>query len=79
MQFVYFYPRHASDHSRFNCSGGSRKTIHKRSEDGSVTEDEKILNLGLLRGKDKMTHLRVIENSLRNEGYITIPEFKEDD
>lgn len=40
---------------------------------------KKVFNLGLLRGKDKMTYIRVIANSLRNEGYITIPESKEED
>ncbi|RMX59091.1 hypothetical protein pdam_00009805, partial [Pocillopora damicornis] len=32
---------HDRDHSRFNCNDGSRKTILKRSEDRSITEDEK--------------------------------------
>ena len=40
---------------------------------------KKVFNLSLLRGKDKMTHIRAIANSLRNEGYITIPESKEED
>ena len=40
---------------------------------------KKIFNLGILRGKDKMTYIRAIANSLRNEGYITIPESKEED
>ena len=40
---------------------------------------KKVFNLGMLRGKDKMTHVRVIANSLRNEGYITIPKSKEED
>ena len=40
---------------------------------------KKVFNLGLLRGKDKMTFIRAIANSLRNEGYITIPESKEED
>ena len=40
---------------------------------------KKVSNLGLLRGKDKMTHIRAIANSLCNEGYITIPESKEED
>ena len=40
---------------------------------------KKVFNLGLLRGKDKMTHIRAIANSLRNEGYITIRESKEED
>ena len=40
---------------------------------------KKVFNLGMLRGKDKMTHVRAIANSLRNEGYITIPKSKEED
>lgn len=40
---------------------------------------KKIFNLGLLRGKDKMTHIRAIANSLRNEGYITIHESEKED
>ena len=40
---------------------------------------KKIFNLGLLRGKDKMTHIRAIANSLRNEGYITVRESEEED
>ena len=34
----------------------------------------KMFNLGLLRGKDKMTHVRAIANSLNSEGYITISD-----
>ncbi|KAL9976342.1 hypothetical protein ACROYT_G013633 [Oculina patagonica] len=34
----------------------------------------KLFNLGLLRGKDKMTHVRAIANSLKLEGYVTISE-----
>ena len=34
----------------------------------------KMFNLGLLRGKDKMTHIRAIANSLNSEGYVTISE-----
>ena len=40
---------------------------------------EKVFNLGMLRGKDKMTHVRAIANSLRDEGYITIPKSKDED
>lgn len=40
---------------------------------------KKIFNLGLLRGKDKMTHIRAIANLLRKEGYITIHDSKEED
>lgn len=40
---------------------------------------KKIFNLGLLRGKDKMTHFRAIANLLRKEGYITIHDSKEED
>jgi len=40
---------------------------------------KKVFNLGLLRDKDKMTYIRAIANSLLNEGYITIPESKEED
>lgn len=40
---------------------------------------KKVFNLGLLRGRDKMTHIRVIANPLRNDGFITIPESKEKD
>ena len=34
----------------------------------------KLFNLGMLRGKDKMTHIRAIANSLNSEGYVTISE-----
>lgn len=34
----------------------------------------KMFNLGLLRGKDKMTHIRAIADSLNSEGYVTISE-----
>ena len=34
----------------------------------------KMFNLRLFRGKDKMTHIRAIANSLISEGYITIFE-----
>ena len=40
---------------------------------------KKVFNLGMLRGKDKMTHVRAIANSLRDEGYITIPKSKDED
>ena len=39
----------------------------------------KIFSLGLLRGKDKMTHIRVLPNSLCNEGYVTKNKSKEGD
>lgn len=34
----------------------------------------KMFNLGLLRGKDKMTHIRAIADSLNSEGYVTTSE-----
>lgn len=33
---------------------------------------KKMFNLGLLKGKDEQTHIWVIANSLRTEGYVTI-------
>ena len=44
-----------------------------------LQKTKKIFNLGLLRGKDKMTHIRAIANSLCKEGYITIHESKDED
>ena len=39
----------------------------------------KIFSLDLLRGKDKMTHIKALANSLRNEGYVTVIKSKEGD
>lgn len=35
---------------------------------------KKLFQLGLLRGKDKATHIRAIASALYSEGYISIPE-----
>ena len=37
------------------------------------------VSLDLLRGKDKMTHIKALANSLRNEGYVTVIKSKEGD
>ena len=75
--FFNFFPRHDRDHSRFNCNDGSRKTILKRSEDRSITEDEKKSSI-LAFYKARTRWLRAIAKSLHNEGHITIRASKEE-
>ena len=53
MQVVYFYPRRASDHTRRNCNGGSRKTIQKEVKMDQLQKMKKIFNLGLLETGDE--------------------------
>ena len=50
------------------------KTSIKDVKMDQLHKMRKMFNLGLLRGKDKMTHVRAIANSLNSEDYIALSE-----
>lgn len=52
------------------------KTSVKEVKIDQLHKMRKIFSLGLLRGVDKMTHIRALANSLCNEGYVTINKSK---
>lgn len=79
MQFLYFFldmPQTTADLIVMVALG---KPSIKEVKMDQLQKMKKVFNLGLLRGRDKMTPIREIANSLRNEGFITIPESKEED